>query len=82
MGRAVTSFSARKLDAILDEIHRDAEVIAKLVPIVQEQNLLSREARAEKERQFAATSRDEISKFMKEERLLRIQLEKERERVY
>jgi hypothetical protein len=74
----VTSFSTKKLDKILDDLREDADVIGKLIPLVQQQEHVEERKNSDDERQLARIARTEIAAYVLEERNLRLQNETER----
>lgn len=80
MMRSVTSISTKRLDEILENLADDANNIARLVPIIQEEMHRDEIEETAKERRKASLARHEISKWIREQRKEKMELAEERRR--
>ncbi|OCL03472.1 hypothetical protein AOQ84DRAFT_433927 [Glonium stellatum] len=80
MMRSVTSISTKRLDEILENLADDANNIARLVPIIQEEMHRDEIEETSKERRKASLARHELSKWIREQRKEKLELAEERRR--
>ena len=78
--RSVTSISTKRLDEILENLADDANNIARLVPIIQEEMHRDEIGETTKERRKASLARHEISKWIREQRKEKMELAEEKRR--
>ncbi|OCK82019.1 hypothetical protein K432DRAFT_433750 [Lepidopterella palustris CBS 459.81] len=78
MIRSVTSISTKRLDEILENLADDADNIARLVPIIQEELHRDQLEETAKERRKASLARQEMSAWIREQRKERRHQDEER----
>lgn len=67
MGRALSSFSTKKLDVIVKDIEKNADRVSKLVPIVQERVQKGEREDAAEERRLAGIAREQQTAFFEQQ---------------